>query len=158
MLGRSMSHGGQCRLWEVNVGEVNVVAPLIALLIVCQCERVKIKLAQHYHIKMSMRARQNPTCIVLPYQNVNASKTKSDLHSTTISKCQCEQDKIRPAQQYQIKMSMREQYDSAFLIPSPPICIQAKRNMPSLSIFHPRADAHIPISLPLSFSHRQDTL
>ena len=29
---------------------------------------------------------------------------------------------------------------------------------PKYRIFHPRADAHIPPSLPLSFSHRYDTL
>ena len=37
---------------------------------------------------------------------------------------------------------------------APSICIWAKRSKVCVFIFHPRADAHIPLSLPLFFSHR----
>ena len=37
---------------------------------------------------------------------------------------------------------------------APSVCIWAKRSKVCVSIFHPRADAHIPLSLPLFFSHR----
>ena len=50
-----------------------------------------------------------------------------------------------------------EQYDSALKkveYAAPSVYLRAKQNMPCMSIFHPRADAHIPLSLPLFFSHR----
>ena len=35
-----------------------------------------------------------------------------------------------------------------------PFVYKTKQNMPCASIFHPMADADIPLSLPFSFSHR----